>query len=687
MKWNHLLSLVVAGSVILFQTANAATNFWEDTDSNYQARPAAEVAPVNVLAAKGRRLTANLSQMKLELTSGTSVVIKVPLPNGEMVSYQFSRSSIMPDELALKYPQIQTFKAVDVNNPANRGRFDITPQGFHGMFQHDGRWIFIDPEVRNDDGYYIAYYGVDARPLEGRPEDTIIDSGLLKTHVTSDSVFSRRPLAGTTIRTYRLAMSAAAEYTAFHGGKTKALAAIATLMNRVNEIYERDLSIRFELVANNDDIVYTNLLTDPFDNSDGDAEANAANLPSIVPNDSFDIGHVLNTGGGGLAFLSGVCEDINKSIGLTGTSQPTGDAFYIDYVAHELGHQLGANHTFNGTSLACGGGNRTASTAWEPGSGSTIMGYAGICGDQNLQTNSDPYFHTGSIQQVLETAEASGCGTLSTIQNTIPIADAGADFVIPANTPFKLIGAGSDVDGDTLTYSWEQYDTGTVSISASTMKDDGSRPLFRSWEPSALPERYLPELVSYSTGSLQLGEAIPTTSRDLNFRLTVRDGKGGIATDEMVVTVVAGGSAFSVTEPTDANSLQAGSASTVTWEVAGTNQAPISCSAVDILMSANGDTDFDEIIVQSTPNDGNHEFVVNSSITPNAVIMVRCSSSGFYALSAGNLRNVGDAVAVNAASGDDSSKIGGGSFSLNLFLMGFVLLLLSNRRRFRPVSE
>lgn len=680
MKWNHILSLAIVLSCSVLQPLQAATDFWQDADDSYQARAADSTESVNVLVQKGRRLTANLSQMKLEFLKGSGIVVSLPLPDGSMGSYKFSHSSVMPDELALKYPQIQTFKAVDVNNPANRGRFDITPQGFHGMFQHDGKWVFIDPEVRNDTGNYVAYYGSDAQPLESRPGDSVIDSGLLTTDITSDSPFSSRPLVGTTLRTYRLAMSAAAEYTAFHGGKIGALAAITTLINRVNEVFERDLSIRFELVANNDDIVYVDYLNDPFDNSDNDAETNAVNLPTIVPNNTFDIGHVLNTDGGGLAYLSGVCQDTFKSIGMTGTALPTGDAFYIDYVAHELGHQLGANHTFNGTSFACGGGNRTARTAWEPGSGSTIMGYAGICGSQDLQVNSDPHFHTGSIQQMLETAESAGCGIVTTIQNTIPIADAGSDFVIPANMPFKLTGSGSDADGDSLTYIWEQYDTGTASTRTSNMIDDGSRPLFRSWQPSSSPERYLPDLVDFAAGSLKIGETMPTTSRDLNFRLTVRDGKGGVATDEMKVTVVAGGSTFEVTEPTDGSVLVAGDTSTVSWDVAGTTQAPIGCSSVDILMSDNGDENFDVVIAQETPNDGAHEFIVGDSTTSDSAIMVRCSSSGFFALSSGStIVAVPDTGSDDEGSNDnnntgtdDGSRSGGGSLSLSMLLLWFL---------------
>ena len=245
MKWNYSLGWVLAFSVAALQTVSAATNYWQDVNTSVQARFIGDAASVNVMVKKGRRLTANLNEMKLGFAVGDNVAISLPLPDGSMTTYQFSRSSVMPDELAVKYPEIHTFKAFDINNPANRGSFDITPQGFHGMFKHNGKWVFIDPENRNDDGNYVAYYGTDAQPMENRPSDQVIDLGLVNEGFEARSPYSSRPIAGNTLRTYRLAMAAAAEYTAFHGSKALAIAAINTLVGRINAVYERDLAIKF----------------------------------------------------------------------------------------------------------------------------------------------------------------------------------------------------------------------------------------------------------------------------------------------------------------------------------------------------------------------------------------------------------------------------------------------------------
>ncbi|MFM5134306.1 reprolysin-like metallopeptidase [Aeromonas rivipollensis] len=545
------------------------------------------------------------------------------------------------------------------------GRFDLGPQGFHAMFSHQGRMVFVDP-LRNGEGYAI-YYQQDAHSRLEEEADKVIGS--------QAKALARQVLVdGNERKRYVIAISAAGEYTQYHGGTVEAgLGAIATLLNRVNEVYQRDVAAEFQLASGNDTIIFTDTATDPFNNDDGDIDANVtvqqnAQTQAGTKLGSFDIGHVVNTGGGGLAGLGVLCT-AEKSAGMTGSPDPVGDAFFIDYVAHEIGHQFGADHTFNGTTGSCGGGNREASQAWEPGSGSSIMAYAGICGEENLQANSLPYFHSKSIEQMrAHMARVASCGTSQSLTNNAPQVAAGNDYVIPANTPFVLKGAGADLDQDPLSYTWEQIDLGTESFNAASMIDDGTRPLFRFVAPTALPERTLPSLPSLLSNTLAKGEAWPATNRELNFRLTARDGKGGVASDDMKIQVVNTGSAFRLTSPL-VTPLGAGANQTIGWDVAGTNTAPINCSKVDLSLTRDEGVSW-TLLASGQPNSGSANVTIPAGNDGTARLKVACSDNLFFAISPLKLSVT--------QRGDEGG--GGGGGSLGFWTLALALLGWQRRR-------
>ncbi|MBL0636854.1 reprolysin-like metallopeptidase [Aeromonas dhakensis] len=589
--------------------------------------------------------------------------LTLPLPDGGEVTFTLQAYDLLPADLAAKYPDIQVFKGHNPAAPVETGRFDLGPQGFHAMFTHQGKTVFVDP-LRNADGYAV-YYQQDAYSRLEEEADKVIGSD------ASKALAHKVQVDGNVRKRYVIAISAAGEYTQYHGGTVEAgLGAITTLLNRVNEVYQRDVAAEFQLASGNDNIIFTDPASDPFTNSDADVDIN-----SVVQADAltkglgaFDIGHVVNTGGGGLAGLGVLCM-ADKSAGMTGSAKPEGDAFFIDYVAHEIGHQFGADHTFNGTTNSCGSGNREASQAWEPGSGTSIMAYAGICGEENIQPHSDPYFHSKSIEQMrAHMATVPTCGTSIDLVNNAPQAAAGASRIIPANTPFVLKGAGADLDGDHLTYTWEQIDLGTESSSLATMVDDGSRPLFRFVSPTSSPERILPSLPSLLSGTLAKGEAWPTTNRDLNFRLTVRDGKGGVASDDMKVQVVNTGSAFRLTAPLGV-SLTPGASQAVSWDVAGTSLAPISCSKVDLLLTQNEGASWSSLAV-SQPNSGSATVTLPADLASDARLKVACSDNIFFAISPAKLPVV--------QSGGSSG--GGGGGALGLWTLALALLGWQRRR-------
>ncbi|WP_429109498.1 reprolysin-like metallopeptidase [Aeromonas media] len=591
--------------------------------------------------------------------------LTLPLPDGKEVTFNLQAYDLLPSDLAARYPGILAFKGYDESNPMETGRFDLGPQGFHAMFSHQGRMVFVDP-LKNGEGYAI-YYQQDAHSRLEEEADRVIGSRA--------KALARQVLVdGNERKRYVIAISAAGEYTQYHGGTVEAgLGAIATLLNRVNEVYQRDVAAEFQLASGNDTIIFTDTATDPFNNDDGDIDANVtvqqqAQTQAGTKLGPFDIGHVVNTGGGGLAGLGVLCT-AEKSAGMTGSPDPVGDAFFIDYVAHEIGHQFGADHTFNGTTGSCGGGNREASQAWEPGSGSSIMAYAGICGEENLQANSLPYFHSKSIEQMrAHMATVASCGTPQRLINNAPQVAAGNDYVIPANTPFVLKGAGADLDQDPLSYTWEQIDLGTESFSVASMVDDGSRPLFRFVAPTALPERTLPSLPSLLTKTLAKGEAWPATNRDLNFRLTVRDGKGGVASDDMKIQVVNTGKAFALTSPL-VTPLGAGASQTISWDVAGTNATPINCSKVDLSLTRDEGVSW-TLLASGQPNSGSASVTIPAGNDGTARLKVACSDNLFFAISPLKL-----SVTQRGEEGG-----GGGGGALGFWTLALVLLGWQRRR-------
>jgi len=585
-----------------------------------------------------------------------ATLLEIPRPDGGFEEFEIALSPIMEPELASQNPEIRTYSGQGIDDPSAALRFDWTPAGFHAMvLSPAGAW-FVDPYRRGDTEHYISYFTRDFRKkgepfvcgVSGEPIRRFEGSGGTLPEATS----------GTTLRKYRLAVGATAEYTAYQGGTVDlAFAAITTSINRVTGVYEQDFAIRLVLVASEKSIIYTNTNLDGYTNGSPGSllSQNQSKCDNIIGSANYDIGHVFSTAGGGLAALGVICQNGSKAQGETGTSSPVGDPFDIDYVAHEMGHQFGGNHTFNGTTSNCGGGNRAASAAYEPGSASTIMGYAGICGAEDLQPHSDPYFHTKSFDEIVAyttTGSGNGCPVKTATGNSPPAISAGPSFTIPKSTPFVLTASGSDPDGNPITYCWEEFDLGAAGPPDT---DDGTRPIFRSFNPTASPSRTFPKMADVVSGTPVFGESLPVTNRTMTFRVTARDnrsGGGGVAYASTQVTISAAAGPFAVTSPNTAVTWTAGTTQTVTWNVAGTSSAPINCAAVRILLSTDGGFTAPIVVASSTPNDGSENIVVPGIPTSTARIRVEAAGNIFFDIS-----NVNFTIACPAIPGEATSVL------------------------------
>ena len=604
-------------------------------------------------------LLARAPEERAQRPHESPLVLDLPLPDGSFGTFRVVASPVMEPALAAKYPQIRTYLGQGVDDPTATVRLDVTPKGFHAQIIGAGGTSYVDPYQPGDVDHYIAYRKHDHTAgvrgiceVTGEPidEERAKDALAKRMHAKLSS--------GANLRTYRLAMAATGEYTQFHGGAVvDALAAIVTTMNRVNGLYEREVSVRMVLVASNDLIVFTDPSSDPYANTSGDLDENQSTIDSVIGSANYDIGHLVGTGGGGIASLRSPCNATRKAQGLTGSGAPVGDAFDVDYVAHEMGHQFGGNHTFNGSGVNCSGANRSATTAYEPGSGITIQAYAGICGLDNLQPNSEDYFHRVSLDEILAfttTGTGASCGTAESTGNGIPAVTTTAAFTIPSATPFALTASGSDPDGDALTYVWEQFDLGAAPNTEGVLNPASPNgPLFRSFTPTTSPTRIFPSLryilddanvvpaTAPAPGTTSpeyfTGEALPTAGRTLNFRVTVRDNRaGGGGTNEATtqLTVVALPIPFSVTAPNTAVSLAAGAATTVTWNFLGTQVPPIGTANVRISLSTDGGHTFPHELAASTANDGSESVTLPAGIaTTQARVRIEAVGNVYFDIS------------------------------------------------------
>jgi hypothetical protein len=562
--------------------------------------------------------------------------VSIPNPDGGYTDFAVLETSVMAPGLAAWLPQVRTYVGQALDDPAETIRFDVTQNGFHAqVLTANGAW-YVAPYFHLDTSAYAAYYRSDRIGGSARSNDSIdtivnLDAG----EIARGGLDIGLAAVGDSLRTFDLAIAATAEYTGFFGSAVNAQAEIVTVVNQLNGIYERELAIRFQLVANNLSLIFTDSFQDPFNNGDLNEmiSANQILLDNEIGNAGYDVGHVFGKGNGvndgGLAALEVVGITGEKAQGASILDQPTGDSFVIDIVAHELGHQFGADHTFNGVGGGCTGEGNLG-TSVEPGSGSTIMSYAGVCGADDIEQFSDPFFHAVSFEQIEDhIANNNGAGSTTTATgNTIPTVSAGAEFTIPAQTPFVLTATGNDVDGDSLTYAWEQIDNGP--LKALTAGDDGVGPLFRTFVPSTSSSRTFPQLSTILSNTSDSAERLPTLSRTMEFRVTTRDNRvdgGGVESDDVEITVLNTGAPFAITSPNAGLTWSSGSTQTVTWNVAGTDLAPIGVAEVNILMSTDGGQTFPIALAGNTANDGSATVAI-PNVAPSSEVRLKIEAVG-----------------------------------------------------------
>jgi subtilisin-like proprotein convertase family protein len=609
-------------------------------------------------------------------------VVSLPMPDGSLARFHVWQSPIMEKELPAGYPELKTFTGQGIDDRTATIKLDWTEFGFHAMILSPVTGaILIDPYDQRTITNYISYYKADQK-IHNKFQELPPIENLNGIIANNPHEILAGPCVGTQLRTYRLAIACTGEYAVAATGfanptRAQILAKVVTSVTRLDGIYETEAAIRLVLIANDTVILFPSAASDPFNgnaNSNLLIDESQTQIDNRIGNANYDIGHTFSTQTAGLAALGVVCIQGNKASGVTGIANPVGDAYDVDYVAHEMGHQFGADHTFNYNPCGSTASDQNA----EPGSGVTIMAYAGLCGSENLALHSIPYFHPVSFDKIstnVNSGNASSCDVATATGNSIPVVNAGADYTIPSSTPFILTGSATDANGDALTYDWEQVDVGGPN-GAST-SPSGNAPLFRSFIPQTTGVRYFPKLSDVTSNMPTIGERLPIYARSMKFRLTARDnraGGGGVCFDETTITVVS--DSFKVTYPTATGiTWYVNDFQTVTWNPMGTAAAPVGCSNVTIQLSTDGGLTYPVTLSASTPNDGSEEIQVPANLTTTARIRVLAVGNVFYDISNSNFRilnsptatfafNTPASVAVCGNSGAGSLKSGSlGSFT------------------------
>ena len=585
----------------------------------------------------------------------SSNIISIPTLEGKAENYRVLDTEILHPELAAKFPNIKSYVGESIENPGTYARFSVSRAGFHAQIFTAGEPTrYVDPYTK-DKSVYIVYSRADME--NKKPHEFVCDTDDTISPKAMEMIenFPRQKAVDDgNLRQYRLALSSTGEYSNLFSNvldsevqrKEDVMAQMVVAMTRVNGVYEKEMGVTFQFIANNDLLIYLDPVTDPWTDEHNDKTQEVTDM--VIGYENYDIGHNFNnTGGGNAGCIGCICapteaEDPeypdagSKGSGHTGLPNPTGDPFYIDYVSHEMGHQMGGYHTHNATGTCLKTGNNTEV---EPGSGTTIMGYAGICPGQDVQNQSDDYFHYVTIRDIsanIQTGVSSQCPTIIPIANQAPTANAGPDRMMPIGTAFALTGIGSDPDvADQLTYTWEQNDIENMQ-GATPMPAATAGPMFRSRRGTTSPTRFFPQMSDILANNLApTWEVIPQATRDLEFALTVRDNilyGGQTADDTMNVSTTSTAGPFTVASQSTPTTWTQGQSQLIAWNVANTNLALVNSQIVDILFSPAGDFSDTMVLASETPNDGMENIIVPSTLTSTGRLMVKAADHIFLAV-------------------------------------------------------
>lgn len=639
---NYVLLLFLAVPIFGFSQ-------WSKTSLQTQQRVNeghTDTASKELYTLDAKKLATTLKGAPTRNAGQKGIIMTLPNMQGKMEKFEVWELSNMAPDLQAKYTDIKSYVGSSKDDPTAYLRFSMSPQGFSSLVLRAGISEYIEPYTTDAKTYIVFDSTMKKKSATDQPfECQVKDSA----EGGTQGNFSNNKLVGS--NTFRLALSCTGEYSQYiltragtPVGATDAekiavvLGAMNASMTRLNGVYEKDLSLHYNLISETEALIFLNAATDPYAAGGGPDVANTGINLTLGPDARtlYDLGHLIDKKpANGAAYLGVICGSagVQKAGGWTAHNIPVGATFDIDYVAHEMGHQMGAGHSYTFST-------NQQSQKVEPGSGSTIMAYTGIVGNLDVQYNSHDNFHYSSISQIKSKINSVSCGSNLPYTLPIPNLEAGANYVIPHTTPYVVRATTTDVNTASYTYTFEQIDQADAAQMGAlsyTYLTKPSGPNFRALPQTTQPYRYFPNFNTVLAGiNTTRWESLNSNGRDLNFGVVLRNNnplEPKIAQDAMKVTVNASAGPFKVTAPIFGQSLSSGNAFTITWDVANTTSAPVSTANVNIKLSKDGGLTF-TTLVANTANDGTESVTLPSgSSATNAYIMIEAVNNIYYAVS------------------------------------------------------
>jgi subtilisin-like proprotein convertase family protein/guanyl-specific ribonuclease Sa len=637
-----LLFLCIFAPNILAQKPIPALDFWKTTTIASEV----EIVRTSPLPSHFQAYNLNVAELKNTLSSAperfahinSELIISLPQTDGTLANFQVYKSSVFSEDLAKKYPNLSSFYLQNVDNQKITARLNITSQGIYALISHPQNGLtYLEPYSQTNANYYIAYQAKDLGTTEQHGEFSCNVTEELETASLNKSLQNTSP--DCLLRKYRLCISATGEYTQWHGGAVaNAMEKIMVLTANTNLVFEQETGVTFELVDNNDLMIFTDPESDPFTNDNKFLllSENQTATDNIIGFGNYDLGIVVGIVGGGVAQVKSVCSNHKAQSSAGSTWSPEGYPLEATFI-HEIGHKFGATHSFNNS---CNN-NRANSTAYETGSGSTLMSYAGACAP-SVTYPRDFYFHTGNLNQMLTFIQfdlLNGCGEVISLGNIPPTAFAGADRSLPVGIPFELTGTSNNFDNSPQRFNWEQIDIQVAN--APPTSNSGVGPAFRSFPPKEVPERTFPSidcLINPANSDCEW-EVLPDVTRNMTFTFTAYDateGAGCWASDNISLIFVEREEDFAVEYPNGTESFTPNQNIDIQWNKGQTDASPVNCSSVDIFLSTDGGYSFPITLAEDIPNTGLANLQLPNINSENCRIKIKGHSNYFFDLSDDN---------------------------------------------------